>query len=115
ANTAFLIKKKIGKNTFGTERYFRFIEETERDVIIPKGVAGRLLRFCKNAGITFSFEDHREKKASLQFNFQAVLRKYQAPAVEAAGKKDMGVIVAPPGAGKTVMGLKIIADKQQPA
>ncbi|SDD77861.1 DEAD/DEAH box helicase [Niabella drilacis] len=114
-NTAFLIKKKIGKNTFGTERYFRFIEETENDVIVPKGFAGRLLRFCRNAGITFSFEDRREKKASLQFNFQAELRNYQAPAVEAADKKDMGVIVAPPGAGKTIMGLKIIADKQQPA
>lgn len=27
----------------------------------------------------------------------------------------MGVIVAPPGSGKTVIGLKIVADKQQPA
>jgi len=26
----------------------------------------------------------------------------------------MGVIVAPPGSGKTIIGLKIIVDKQQP-
>jgi superfamily II DNA or RNA helicase len=114
-NTAFLIKKKIGKSTFGTERYFRLIEETEKEVVIPKGFAGRLLRFCRNTGINFSFEDQREKKASIHFDFQTELRDYQAPALEAAVKKDMGVIVAPPGSGKTIIGLKIIADKQQPA
>lgn len=30
-------------------------------------------------------------------------------------KKDIGVIVAPPGSGKTILGLKIIADKKQPS
>lgn len=115
ANTAFIIKKKIGKNTFGAERYFRLVEETEKDVIIPKGFAGRLLRFCKDAGIPFSFEDQRKKKASIPFNFQTELRNYQISALEAATKKDMGVIVAPPGSGKTIIGLKTIADKQQPA
>jgi superfamily II DNA or RNA helicase len=115
ANTAFIIKKKIGKNTFGAKRYFRFIEETEKDVIIPKGFAGKLLRFCKDAGIPFSFEDQRKKKASISFNFQTELRNYQVPAIEAATKKDMGVIVAPPGSGKTIIVLKIISGKQQPA
>jgi superfamily II DNA or RNA helicase len=115
SNTTFIIKKKIGKNTFGTERYFRFIEETENDVIIPKGFAGKLLRFCKDADIPFSFEDERKKKAPVSFNFQTELRNYQIPAIETATKKDMGVIVAPPGSGKTIIGLKIISGKQQPA
>ncbi len=115
ANTAFIIKKKSGRNTFGTERYFRFVEETEKDVILPRGFAGKLLRFCKDAGISFIFEDQRKKKAPVLFNFQAELRSYQFPAVAATNKKEMGVIVAPPGSGKTIIGLKIIADKQQPA
>lgn len=34
---------------------------------------------------------------------------------QAAYKKDFGVIVAPPGSGKTVLSLAIIKDKQQPA
>lgn len=115
SNTAFIIKKKIGKNTFGTERYFRFIEETENDVIMPRGFAGKLLRFCKDIDIPFSFEDERKKKAPVSFNFQTELRNYQVPAIEATTKKDMGVIVAPPGSGKTIIGLKIISGKQQPA
>src|SRR5690606_29157844 len=42
-------------------------------------------------------------------------RKHQTTAVGAVRKKDFGVIVAPPGTGKTVIGLKIISVKQQPA
>ncbi|MFT3949052.1 MAG: DEAD/DEAH box helicase family protein [Agriterribacter sp.] len=114
-NSAFIIKKKSGKNTFGTERYFRFIEENEDEVILPKGFAGKALRFCKDTGIAYSFKDGREKKASAAFKFQATLRDYQILAIEATSKKEMGVIVAPPGSGKTVIGLKIIADKQQTA
>ncbi|HEX7845982.1 MAG TPA: DEAD/DEAH box helicase family protein, partial [Chitinophagaceae bacterium] len=114
-NSAFIIKKKAGKNTFGTERFFRFIEETENEVNLPRGFAGRLLRFCKENGIAYTFKDQRQKKVLTSFNFQATLRSYQFPALEAVNKKEMGVIVAPPGSGKTVIGLKIIADKQQPA
>jgi len=114
-NTAFIVKKKTGRNTFGTERYFRFIEETEDEVILPRGFTGKLLRFCKDTGITYTFKDQRQKNASVLFKFQATLRNYQVPPLEAANKKEMGVIVAPPGSGKTVIGLKIIADRQQPA
>lgn len=115
ANSAFIIKKKIGKNTFGTERYFRFVEEHKTEVILPRGFAGKLLRFCRDTGIAYDFKDQRQKKAPAFFNFQVALRDYQTPAFEATNKKEMGVIVAPPGSGKTVIGLKIIAEKQQPA
>lgn len=115
ANTAFIIKKKIGKSTFGTERYFKLIEERENEVFLPKGFAGKLLRFCREKGIAVDFNDHRRKKENVPFQFAAALREHQEVAVVAAAKKDMGVIVAPPGAGKTIIALKIIADKQQPA
>ncbi len=115
ANTAFIIKKKIGKSTFGTERFFKLIDKWENEVILPKGFAGKLLRFCREKGMAVDFKDHRRKKESTLFKFEAALRERQEAAVLAASKKDMGVIVAPPGAGKTIIALKIIADKQQPA
>lgn len=115
ANTAFIIKKKIGKNTFGTERYFRFIEEQENAVHLPKGFIGKLIRFCRNNHIEYHFSDERKLCPPVLFSFQASLRPYQEEGILTIGKKDIGVIVAPPGSGKTVMALKIIADKQQPA
>lgn len=107
ANTEFIIKKKSGRNTFGTERYFRLVEETDNKVIVPKGFAGKLLRFCKQADIAFEFNDERKKKEEIHFQFQTALREYQTAALAASSKKDMGVIVAPSGSGKTIIGLKI--------
>lgn len=115
ANTEFIIKKKAGKNTFGTDRYFKLIEETENEVIIPKGFIGKLIRFCRENKIAYDFQDDRKKQKEIVFSFNAKLREHQQAAVEATSKKDLGIIVAPPGSGKTVVGIKIIAEKKQPA
>jgi superfamily II DNA or RNA helicase len=115
ANTEFFILQKTGKSTYGSKRYFRFIEETGDHIILPRGFTGRLLRFCKENNISYQLEDQRHKKPDQFFRFEATLRDYQQIGVSATEKKDIGVIVAPPGSGKTLIGLKIIAAKQQPA
>lgn len=115
ANTEFFIKLKSGRNTFETPRYFKLVEETENEVFIPRGFIGKLLRFCKESKIVFDFVDERNQNPLIPIVFSATLRSHQHQVIEAVGKKDFGVIVAPPGAGKTVIGLKIIAEKKQPA
>jgi DNA or RNA helicases of superfamily II len=114
-NTEYLVKKKMGKNTWGSEYYFKCVEETGTNVVIPRGAIGKLIRFCKESKIEFELDDQRQKLNPVSFANEILLREYQKPAIDAAGKKDIGVIVAPPGTGKTVIALKIIADKQQPA
>jgi len=115
ANSEYFIKKKSGRNTWGTERYFRFIEEIEHEVIIPKGFIGRLIRYCKQQNIDFKFQDERKKHDPIPFKTNFSLRAHQKSAIEATTRKEFGVITAPPGSGKTVIGLKIITEKQQPA
>lgn len=115
ANSEYIIKKKTGRNTFGTDRYFKLIEETENEVIIPRGFAGKLIRYCKEHGIDHDFRDERKKLKEIPFLFNTKLREYQQPVIDATSKKDFGIIVAPPGSGKTIIGLKIIAEKWQPA
>ncbi len=115
ANTEFFIKKKSGRNTFDTNRYFKFVEETESQIIIPRGFIGKLLRFCKESKIEFEFQDERKLKSPIPFGFNATLQNHQLNVIKTVSKKDFGVIVAPPGSGKTVIGLKIIVDKVQPS
>ena len=115
ANSEFFIKKKSGRNTFETARYFNLIEESKNEVFIPRGFIGRLWRFCKESQIEFDFLDGRKLKPVFPMTFNAVLRNHQLGAIETVLKKDYGVIVAPPGSGKTVIGLKIIAEKAQPS
>lgn len=114
-NADFMIRKNSGRSTFGIKRYFRFIEEANGRVIIPKGFARKLVTYCSQHNIPYQLNDQRKLMPPVGFSFHASLRDYQSPAIEAASKKSIGVIVAPPGSGKTLIGLKIIADKQQPA
>ncbi|KPL15644.1 MAG: restriction endonuclease subunit R [Bacteroides sp. SM23_62] len=115
ANSEYFVKKKSGRSTWGTVQYFRFIEETDQEVIVPKGFIGRLLRFCNQHKIDYEFLDKRKKKDSVDFSTNLSLRSHQKTALEASARKDFGVITAPPASGKTVIGLAIIAEKKQPA
>ena len=113
ANSEYFIKKKSGRNTFKTTRYFKLVEETESQIFIPRGFIGKLIRFCKQSQIEFEFQDERKLKPLTAFAFNAALRNHQLDIIAIASKKDFGVIVAPPGSGKTIIGLKIIADRRQ--
>jgi superfamily II DNA or RNA helicase len=114
-NSEFLIKKKLGKNTWGVTRNFKLVEEDGNQVFIPRGFIGKLLRFCKDQNIGNNFLDEREKKDPIKFTAHITLKAHQENAFNQSAKKDFGVIVAPPGSGKTVLGLAIIAEKKQPA
>jgi Uncharacterized protein conserved in bacteria len=114
-SSEFLIKKKLGKNTWGVARNFKLVEEDGNQVFIPRGFIGKLLRFCKDQNIANNFLDEREKKDPIKFTAHISLKAHQEDAFNQSTKKDFGVIVAPPGSGKTVLGLAIIAEKTQPA
>ncbi len=114
-NSDYIIKKKLGKSTFGTGPYFKMLEEKDGFVLLPRGFIGRLLRFCNEQKIRYQLVDERKKLTEINFSFKASLYAYQQEAVDVTGKKDIGIIVAPPGSGKTLMGLGIVAGKKQPA
>jgi len=115
ANTEYFIKTKAGRSTFETQRYYKFVEEIDNEVIVPRGFIGKLIRFCQGNSIKFNFNDKRKKLNSVEYQFNAQLREHQQSAIETIAKKDFGIIVAPPGSGKTIVGLKIISDRNQPA
>ncbi len=114
-NSDYIIKKKLGKNTFGIESYFRMLEEKDGFVFMPRGFIGKLIRYCKEKNISYQLIDKRKKLTEVNFSFKGSLYDYQQKAIDVASKKDVGIIVAPPGSGKTIMGLAIIAQRKQPA
>lgn len=115
ANAEYFIKKKSGKNTWNTDRYFKFIEDKEFEIAIPRGFVGKIIRFCREQKIDFNFNDLRKKQESVSYNSSINLLNHQKSALLATEKKEFGLIVAPPGSGKTIIGLEIIAEKKQPA
>jgi len=114
-NSDYLIKKNLGKSTFNTEKFFNLIEESESEVMIPRGFSATLVQFCNKENIPFKIIDKRNKRNAVDFDSDITLQSHQEIALEKIRKKDFGVIVSPPGSGKTVIGLEIIAEKRQPA
>ena len=114
-NAEYVIKKRMGKKTYGIEPYFKMLDEKRDSIVLPRGFIGKLLRFCKENGITYQLHDERKKLSEVSFSFKGSLYDYQQQALEITDKKDMGIIVAPPGSGKTIIALAIIARKKQPA
>ncbi len=114
-NSDYLVKRNMGKSTFNIEKYFRLIEETTDGVIIPRGFVANIVNFCKLESISFKVIDNRKKLDSVEYDSEIELLPHQEAAIEKIAEKDFGVIVSPPGSGKTIIGLEIIAQKRQPA
>ncbi len=64
-NSDYLAKKNLGKSVFNTEKFFKLIEESENEVMIPRGFSASLVQFCNKESIPFKIIDKREKKESV--------------------------------------------------
>jgi superfamily II DNA or RNA helicase len=114
-NSDYLVKKNLGKSTFETEKFFKLIEENDNEIIIPRGFISSLINFCRIENIPFKIIDKRQKKETVNITSEIKLLDHQKEALVKTREKDFGVIVSPPGSGKTIIGLELIAEKQQPA
>ncbi|NOZ46466.1 MAG: DEAD/DEAH box helicase family protein [Chlorobi bacterium] len=114
-NSDYLIKKRLGKSIFNTEKFFNLISEGNTEVMIPRGFSATLVQFCNREKIPYKIIDKRTKKEAIDFISEITLQEHQEIALDKIREKDFGVIVSPPGSGKTVIGLEIITEKRQPA
>ena len=114
-NSDYLIKKNLGISTYATEKYFNIVEESDDEIMIPRGFSWDLVKFCKKENIPFKVIDRRTKNKEVFLQSEIKLQPQQNIVLQKIREKDFGVIVLPPGSGKTVIGLEIIVEKRQPA
>lgn len=113
-NSEFIIKKKMGLSTYKMERYFKLIESSEKFYIVPRGFLNELTNFLNEKNIKFAIEDKRKKCEDLIFENSCKLYDFQDEAVKEMLVEENGILVAPPGAGKTIIGIELIAQLKQP-
>ena len=108
-NPVFHEKLRLRFPTFDTPR-FLFAGEWHTDrLVLPRGVLDQTLSLLETAGATVVVQDSRETGTRVPWKFQGALREGQEAAVRKMLAEDHGVLCAPPGAGKTVMGCALIA------
>ena len=114
-NSEYIIKQKIGRSVYGVQKFFNLITESKETIMIPRGFLNQLVDFCNENKIMYKIFDERNKLDNLVFNSKIQLSNIQEQVIDICENKQEGVIVAPPGFGKTIIGIELIARKCQPA
>jgi superfamily II DNA or RNA helicase len=115
-NPKWLENLKMGRTNFRVSRHLKYYSARKcGGLILPRGYGGRLARICSEHGEAVEYEDQRRSLPEADFTFGGELRPYQLTACEAMLRRRFGTLCAPTGAGKTVCGLWLIANRRQPA
>ncbi len=114
-NTEYLTKKRLGMSLYQVQKYFRLIDESDKAVSLPRGFLAKLLRFLYENSIAYDIAYATPDLPAIKFKSSIKLKDIQRQIVEAAVQEKQGVIVAPPGSGKTMMGMELIARHGKPA
>jgi superfamily II DNA or RNA helicase len=112
ANPEFFNKERLRFSTWNTPRFIFCGEMFPDRLVLPRGTLDACLEIAKKAGSSVVLRDARPNFSKLKATFQGVLSPEQKKAVAALVQSDIGVLVAPPGAGKTVMGCALIAKRK---
>lgn len=85
---------------------------------LPKGGFGNLIALPfqhepRQQGHSVFIDDQRTDGAALDVAFQGELTALQAQAAETMAVHDIGVLIAPPGSGKTVIGVNLLARRKR--
>ena len=109
-NPIFYEQQRRRASTWNTPRFIQsFDENVAGDLILPRGLLERLDQLVAQAGSRLEITDDRSAGTQQEFGFSADLEAEQHAAFDALRTHDQGVLVAPPGVGKTVIACALIA------
>ncbi|MDQ3542748.1 MAG: DEAD/DEAH box helicase family protein, partial [Actinomycetota bacterium] len=114
ANQEFYEKQRMRFSTWDTPRFISAYREDLEWLHLPRGLTDQVTDLLEALGSTVDFVDDRPEPAAVKFAFTGVLRAQQEAAVADLVDHDLGVLVAPPGAGKTVIACAVIARRDTP-
>ena len=111
ANPVFYEKQCLRFSTANIPRFIFCGEEHNDQLVLPRGTLHDIEKLVSKAGGKVSITDRRPTPATAELSFIGTLSATQSAAVDAMMGHEEGVLVAPPGAGKTVMACAAIAQR----
>ena len=109
-NPEFYRAQAMHQSVYGKSRIVWCGEEDEQSIMIPRGCEQKLVELAKEQGFACSFEDRRNNGTPIKAEFSGVLRDRQQRAADALLRHENGILMAPTGFGKTVIGAYFIGE-----
>lgn len=109
-NPEYSTKVRMGLWTGKTPKDLHLYEENENTLILPYGCLKAILPMAIEADVSYEFKENKDQRYS-----EVALYDYQVRAVDEAINNVYGIIQAPPGSGKTQMGISIISKLKKKA
>jgi superfamily II DNA or RNA helicase len=113
-NPLFYERQRLRLSTHQTPRLIRCYEEDLTHLHLPRALLPQVEEAVRRAGSRLAIADRRPVPGRLPLEFKGELTPLQQTAVEAMLAHESGVLVAPPGSGKTVMACALIAQRKLP-
>lgn len=112
ANPEFYKRQRMRMQTYPLSRFIFSGEIRATEIVLPRGVLDEVTKILTVAGAKVTIRDERIGRKKLKLEFTGELSSSQAEAVKQIKKSDIGILMAPPGAGKTVMACALIAERK---
>lgn len=113
ANPEFYRKQRQRLSTHDTPRVISCAEDTPFGISLPRGCLDSCRTLLSSHGIDLDLDDRRLDTAEVDLQFLGSLTQDQARAVDTLAVTESGVLVAPPGSGKTVMAVALMAKRRR--
>ncbi len=108
-NPEFYKKQAMRFSTATTPRIITCAEDLPEHIALPRGCLDELRSFLQENGVRLTMDDKRQNGEPMSYKFEGKLTAMQEDAAKALLREDIGVMVAPPGMGKTVVGIYVTA------
>jgi len=109
SNPEFHRRQALRLSVSGTPRLVQCFEDEDSWLSLPRGCEDDLTQLAAELEIPLEWEDQLQDGEVFETEFVGTLRPGQQDAVDAMAAHRLGVLCAPPGAGKTVMASALIA------
>lgn len=115
SNPDYLKRKILSLPVWNVSKEIKLYTYTDEWLLLPRGYCYRLTQLVQELKTPCKWEIQKLKCEPVEYQSSIRLRDYQEDGTKSLDKFSSGVLILPCGAGKTELGMEIIARLGQPA